>query len=85
MLVSVLYILSVTGYYLIKNKSNWATHFWGLLGFIMVLLSGLLFNSSTNGGKTLFWVTSVSGLMCIAVSLWSSYFKHKLNGNTNEI
>lgn len=69
MIVSVLYILSVIGYYLIKNKSNLATRFWGLIGFIMILLSVLLINSSTIGGRTFFWISLVSGIIYITVAV----------------
>ncbi|MBD8038824.1 YjdJ family protein [Solibacillus sp. A46] len=79
MIVSILYILSVTGYYLIKSKSKWAIGFWGFIGFIMILFSSLTFNSSTTGGSVFFWITSISGPLFIAgaVLIWLIKFKYK--------
>jgi len=51
MMVSVLYILSVIGHYLIKRNTKWAIGFWGLTGCICILFSGLIFNSPTIGGR----------------------------------
>lgn len=83
MLVSLLYILSITGYYLIKIKSKWAIGFWVLIGVVMLLISGVIFNSTTIGGSIYFWTTSLSGLlfMVIAVLVWSKIRKYKFIGN----
>ncbi|GGA24280.1 YjdJ family protein [Psychrobacillus lasiicapitis] len=75
MMGSAYYILSVVGYYLMKYKPKWAISFWGLIGCMMILVSGFIFNSATMGGKIFFWVTLVSGLIGIAVAV-SVYFKH---------
>lgn len=69
MIVSTFYILSVVGYLLIQNKSKWTIGFWELISCMMILLSGIIFNSPTTGGKILFWVALVSGLICIAVAI----------------
>lgn len=69
MIVSTFYILSVVGYLLIQNKSKWTIGFWGLISCMMILLSGIIFNSPTTGGRILFWVALVSGLICIAVAI----------------
>ncbi|MFJ8063878.1 YjdJ family protein [Psychrobacillus sp. NPDC096426] len=86
MIVSILYILSVTGYYLIKSKSKWVIGFWALIGLIMILFSGLIFNSSTIGGSIFFWITSISGLLFIAVAvlLWSR-ISNMRTGGTSEL
>lgn len=82
-IVSLLYILSIYGYYLIKSKLKWAIGFWGLIGLIMILISCLTFNSSTIGGSIFFWITSVSGLLFVTVAalVCSKFRKHKLAGN----
>ncbi|MEK3953630.1 MULTISPECIES: YjdJ family protein [Psychrobacillus] len=79
MIVSAFYILSVVGYLLIKSKSKWTTGFWGLLSCIMLLLSGFIFNSPTIGGRILFWIALVSGLISIAVAMFVGLrnFKNK--------
>ena len=68
MTVSVLYILSVIGYYLIKRNTKWAISFWGLTGCICIILSYLIFNSPTIGGKVFFWMTSMSGILFVIVA-----------------
>ena len=84
MMVSVFYILSVGGYYLIKYKPKWAIGFWGLIGCIILLLSGFIFNSPTIGGRIIFWITLVSGLISIAVAvLVLKKFQAHVTVNTN--
>lgn len=85
MMVSVFYILSVVGYYLVEYKPKWAIGFWGLIGCIMILPIGFTFNSPTIGGRIFFWITLVSGLICItvAVLLCLRNFKHKVSVTTN--
>ncbi|MDN4492815.1 YjdJ family protein [Ureibacillus aquaedulcis] len=87
MIISLLYILSVTGFYLIKSNSKWAIGFLGTISFIMLSISGLTFNSTTSGGDIYFWITSLGGLlfMEVAALVWSKFRKHKLAGNTFEM
>ena len=87
MMVSILYIVSVTGYYLMKSKSKWIIGFWGLTGFIMIVFSVLIFNSSTIGGSIFFWIPSISGFLYIAVAvlLWSKKLKYKRTCNASEV
>ncbi|MCZ8538647.1 YjdJ family protein [Paenisporosarcina quisquiliarum] len=85
MMVSVFYILSIVGYYLVKYKPKWAIGFLGLIGCIMILLSGFIFNSPTIGGRVFFWITLVSGLISIAVAFFVCLrnFKYTVSVNTN--
>ena len=85
MMVSVLYILSVIGHYLIKQYTKWAIGFWGLTGCICIVLSVLIFNSPTNGGRIFFWLTSISGILCMAVTVivWLRSYKQKITVNIN--
>ncbi|MCH7323278.1 YjdJ family protein [Solibacillus sp. MA9] len=85
MMVSVCYILSVVGYYLVKYKLKWAIGFFGLIGCIMILLSGFIFNSTTIGGRIFFWITLVSGLISVAFTVFVCLrnFKHMVSVNTN--
>lgn len=84
MMVSVFYILSVVGYYLVKYNPKWAIGFLGLIGCIMILLSGFIFNSSTIGGRIFFWITLVSGLISIAFAVFIlRNFKYTVSVNTN--
>lgn len=87
MIISLLYILSVIGYYLIKQHSKWAIGFWGLTGCICILLSGRIFNSPTIGGRIFFWMTAISGIisMTVSVIVWLRNYKKKLTVNTNKI
>ena len=87
MMVSVLYILSVIGYYLIKNNTKWAIGFWGLIGCICMLLSGLIFDSPTIGGRIFFWMTSISGVLCMTVTVivWLRNYKQKITVNTSKM
>ena len=85
MMVSVLYMLSVIGLYLIKRNTKWAIGFWGLTGCIWILLSSLIFNSPTSGGRIFFWMTSISGILCMAVTVivWLRNYKQKITVNIN--
>jgi len=83
MVISFLYILCVIGFYLIKNKLNYATHYWGIVGCSMILVSILFSNASTYGGKTFFWTFLASGLGCILVAVWIKKFKDKQIDETN--
>ena len=85
MMVSVLYILSVIGHYLIKRYTKWAIGFWGLTGCLSMLLSGFIFNSPTIGGRIFFWLTSISGILCMAVTVivWLRNYKQKITVNIN--
>lgn len=87
MIVSVLYIQSVVSYYLIKYHFKWAIGFLGLTGCICILLSGLIFNSPTIGGKVFFWMTSISGVLCltVAVLVWLRNYKRKITVNTSKM
>lgn len=82
MIVSVLYILWVVGLYLIKIQSKGRLAFWGVLGFLLMLCSGLILNSYTLGSSIFFWISSISGLIFIgvAVSLWARQMKHQQTG-----
>ncbi|WP_404824773.1 YjdJ family protein [Oceanihabitans sediminis] len=85
MMVSVFYILSVVSYYLVKYKPKWAIGFLGLIGCIMILLSGFIFNSPTIGGRIFFWITLVSGLISIAFTVFVCLrnFKYIVSVNIN--
>ncbi|WP_419959272.1 YjdJ family protein [Psychrobacillus sp. BM2] len=87
MILSIFYILGIVGYCLIKCESKWTLGFWGLIGSIMILLSGIIFNSSTIGGMIFSWITLVSGLICLAVAalIWLRNFKHRQPINTNRV
>ena len=87
MMVSVLYILSVIGYYLIKSNTKWAIGFWGLIGCICMLPSGLIFDSPTIGGRIFFWMTSISGVLCMTVTVivWLRKYKQKITVNTSKM
>jgi len=87
MMVCVLYILSVIGYYLIKRNPKWAIGFWGLTGCICILLSGLIFNSPTIGGRIFFGMTLISGIlsMTVTVIVWLRNSKHYLIVKTKSL
>ena len=85
MMISVLYMLSVIGHYLIKRNTKWAIGFWGLIGSICILISGLIFISPTSGGRIFFWMTSISGVLCMTVTVivWLRNYKQKITANIN--
>lgn len=85
MMISAFYIISVVGNYLIKYNAKCASVFWGLIGFMMLLISGFIFNSATIGGKTFFWITMLIGLIGIAVAIfvWIRNFKYKASVDLN--
>lgn len=85
MIVSVLYILGVVSYYLIKHHFKWVICLLGLTGCICILLSGLIINSPTIGGRIIFSMTLTSGVLCIivAVIVWFRDYKQKIAVNTN--
>ena len=87
MMVSVLYILSVIGYYPIKRNTKWAIGFWGLTGCICILLSDLIFNSPTIGGRIFFGMTLISGIlsMTVTVIVWLRNSKHYLIVKTKSL
>lgn len=69
MIVSILYILSITGLYLIKSKSKWGIGYWGIVGVILLIFSSSIFNSSTLRGSIFFWISSISGFISITIAL----------------
>lgn len=69
MIVSVLYILSITGLYLIKSKSKWGIGYWGIIGVILLIFSSSIFNSSTLGRSIFFSFSSISGFFFITVAV----------------
>ncbi|ALC92804.1 hypothetical protein AM500_13415 [Bacillus sp. FJAT-18017] len=71
MIVSCLYLLIVTGFYLFKNRDNLFSTYLFILGIIYVLAGLQISGSSTQGGRILFYVFAASGL----VSLSFSFFK----------
>lgn len=87
MMVSTLYIVSVIGTYLIKNHYKYAIFFGGLIGCICLFVSGLIFNSPTTGGRIFFWMTSISGALCMiaTVTVWLINYRQKITVNTNKI
>lgn len=84
MLISLFYSLSVIGFSLIKNHSKWVIGFWSVSTGIMVLLSGFIINSTTNGGQVLFVISLVSGLLSLAVvvTLLRRKSKQKMTAET---
>lgn len=69
MMFSIFYILSVVGYYLLKNKPKWSVGFWGIIGCMILLFTGFIFDSPTFGGKIFFSITLVSGLISVAIAV----------------
>lgn len=67
MLLSIFYILTVFGFYLMKHRPKWGLIFGGFLSCIVLLLASLIFNSSTLGGRLFFWITLIIGLISIAL------------------
>ena len=74
MLISTYYILTVFGCYLLKYHPKWAIIFWGLMSCIILSFSIFIFNSLTVGGKILFWITLIMGIISIVVTV-IVYFK----------
>ncbi|WP_342598069.1 YjdJ family protein [Psychrobacillus sp. FSL H8-0483] len=84
MMVSGIYILCVIGYYLLKCNYDWTIGYFGLIGCILLVVSGLIYNSPTNGGRIFFWITSVCGFifMAVAGTGWIRNAQHKETINT---
>lgn len=78
MLLSVLYILAVFGYYLIKHQPNLGLIFWGLISCTMILFSSFIFNSTTVGGKIFFLFTFTSSFICVAITFFLYFRNSKL-------
>ncbi|MER1985843.1 MAG: YjdJ family protein [Solibacillus sp.] len=81
MLASALYILSVTGYYLVKRGSTWGIPFCGAVGFILIGGSALIFSRATIINSLFFWFLLGSGILFIAAALLRSFQKHPVNTN----
>jgi hypothetical protein len=71
MILSSLYLLILAGFYLFKNRGNSFSIYLFMLGIICVLAGLQLADSSTQGGRILFYVFVASGL----VSLCFSFFR----------
>lgn len=67
MIVSVIYMVSVIGFYLLSHITKFSIGYWGLICSLLILFSVFLFNSVTIGGKVIFWITCVSALFCLIV------------------
>lgn len=87
MMVSAIYILSVIGYYLINSHTKWAIGFWGVIGCVCMLLSSRFFYSATIGGRIFFWMTLISGVLCIIVTVlvWLKNIKRKITVHTSKM
>lgn len=75
MLISIFYIYIVAGHYLITYQPKWGLIFWGLISCVILLFGSFVFNSSTVGGRMIFWITLFIGLISIAVTVFG-YLKY---------
>ena len=77
MLLSLFYILTVFGFYLIKHQPKWGLLFWSLFSCTLLVLSGFLFNASTFGGYIFFWMTFIMALGSLMMLVFLSIRKSK--------
>lgn len=79
MFVSLIYLLSVLGMYLIKMKLKATTPFWGCTGLILLFSSVVISQSFTIGNSVFFWIASINGMIFLVVAtlLWMMKMKHQ--------
>lgn len=87
MLGSLLYVLSVIGFYLINRKSKWAIPFWGILGLLLLVFSVFISTSFTIGNSIFFGISFISGLYFITVAFfqYTKNVKHQNKRISNGI
>lgn len=85
MLISIFYIFNVASHYLITLQPKWGLIFGGLISCIILLFGSFIFNSSTVGGRIIFWITLFIGFINIAVTVFGylKYSKMKKMVDTN--
>ena len=69
MVLSSLYLLILTGYYILKQKKKTFAYYLSFLGGGLLLFSYFTSNSPTVGGHKMFSLFLVCGLLCIATAL----------------
>lgn len=69
MVLSSLYLLILNGYYSLKQKKKWLPYFLLLLGGGLFLFSYCTFNSPTVGGRLLFFLFIICGLLCVVTAI----------------
>ena len=82
MVISSLYLLVLMGYHFLKQQHKRFAYYLSFLGAVLFLLSYLIFNSPTFGGRILFYIWLVSGVLCIVTAV-ITYFQI-FNRKTNE-
>ncbi|HZH61603.1 MAG TPA: YjdJ family protein [Metabacillus sp.] len=69
MILSSLYILILSGFYSLKQKKKWFSYYLLVLGGGLFLFSYFTFNSPTVGGRILFSLFIICGLLCVTTAL----------------
>ncbi|MEE6450869.1 YjdJ family protein [Gottfriedia acidiceleris] len=69
MLVSILYLLIIIGYFYLKPRIKWLAYYQFILGGGFIILSYLVFQSPTLGGQTLYKIFILSAIFCIGASI----------------
>lgn len=75
MLISVLYIIGIIIFYLIKLKSIWTSIIGGFMGICLLIISGFISNPSTNGGWIFLWISLSSGMIYTIIAVWFTIYR----------
>ena len=71
MLLSGVYLLILVGWRLLgKRSSKGLLVYIATIGILLLLLSILMFNANTNGGKLFFILSLASGIVCLIISVF---------------
>lgn len=73
MVMSSLYLLILTGYYIFKQEKKGFAYYLSVLGGGLILLSYFTSNSPTVGGQIMFYIFLVCGVFCIVTALMNYY------------
>lgn len=68
MVVSSLYLLILIGYFFLNREYKKFACFLFFIGGGLLLLSTLIFNSPTVGGRVFFYIWLISGVLCIVMT-----------------
>lgn len=83
MLLSMCYILSIIGYYLVKHHIKQGLIFLGVISCTILSFGSVAFNSSTIGGRIFFSVTLIIGFISAIITVFAYLKSAKIRTSNN--
>ncbi|WLV25364.1 YjdJ family protein [Aciduricibacillus chroicocephali] len=77
MLLSGVYLLVLVGRIYFRKGDRGFFVYVAVLGALLLLLSLVMFNAYTSGGKLFFYLSLASGIICFVISTFTHYHNNK--------